>query len=214
MPEKEVKPLEAIRADELTAVRVDGVVVGIPERTEAIYIEKVPGLFGPKFPELVIKPLVPLPPEKVFELEKIEREKVPEIKTVEVPKVVEVPKTVEVPKIVEKPVEVKKLVKEEELTPEELKRLKPEEFEEEEIPPERREEFREQLGKVIEAIREKAIPKVKEGVKKLAEIGKTTVERIRGWLKKIGISPPEIEEAIDELIKEEKAKEKLSEVIP
>jgi S-adenosylmethionine hydrolase len=113
-----------------------------------------------------------LTPEQQAEIEKAERMAEKKVEKIEVPKVVEVPKpvevekpvikTVEVPKIIEKP----KLVKEEELTPEELKRLKPEEFEEEEIPPERRVEFRETLGKVITSIKEKAVPKIKAGIRK------------------------------------------------
>jgi hypothetical protein len=128
------------------------------------------------------------------EVEKAERIAEKKVEKVEVPKVVEVPK----------PVEVKKFVSEEELTPEELKK-KPE-FEEEEIPPERRVEFREQLGKVIEGIKEKAVPKIKAGIKKLTEIGKTSWKRLRGWLKKIGICTPEVEKAIEELIAEEKGR--------
>jgi hypothetical protein len=191
-PEVKPPPLEVARANEFSAIRIDGTVVAVPEDTEAYLVVKKPGMFGLGV-EYEVKPLSILTPEQMAEVEKAERIAEKKVEKVEVPKVVEVPK----------PVEVKKFVSEEELTPEEIKRLKPQEFEEEEIPPERRGEFRENLGKIINAIKEKAVPKIKEGIKKLSEIGKTTVERIRGWLKKIGICTEEVEKAVQELIEEE-----------
>jgi hypothetical protein len=209
MPEEEKKeeklpPLEAIKIDELSAIRTDaGTVIGIPEDFDAVLVTKKPAMFGLGW-EVEVKPLLPIEPKELAEIEKKERETPEKVitQTVEIPKT----KVVEVPKYIEVPKPEKILVKEEQLTPEELKKQKPEEFEEEEIPPERRVEFREQLGKVIEGIKEKAVPKIKAGIKKLTEIGKTSWERLRGWLKKIGICTPEVEKAIEELIAEEKGR--------
>jgi len=140
-----------------------GYVVGIPRDVGAVYIEKVPGMWGIG-EELVVKPLVRIPP--------------PEVKV-----------------------------------------AKPPEFEEEEIPPERREEFRETLLDLLKEVHRKYGPGVKKALKKLAEVAGTTVKRLRGWLKKIGIgSVPEVHRAIEEALveealEEERKKEQLKEVI-
>ena len=77
-----------------------------------------------------------------------------------------------------------------------IPRLPVPEFEEEEIPKEKREEFRKALAEILEYYH---IPeKVSEGIKKLAEIAGTSVRRLVGWLRKIGI---------------EKKEEKLKEVV-
>jgi len=70
------------------------------------------------------------------------------------------------------------------------------EFEEEEIPRERREEFRKTLFEILKYYH---IPeRVSEAIKKLAEIAGTRVERLIGWLRKIGIERKE--EALREVM--------------